>query len=188
MNIREIEDLLQKYFDGDTSLDEERRLREFFHQKEIPENLKCHLPLFQWIAGEQQVEITGSGFEERLNQNLRTPLRSAGSITIPVSRGKKIAPMLMAASILVLIGLLFSIRFFVNDQVPRVPPSAEMAYAQTQEALTVLSANFNVGLSGLEKLSQFDKATNQLESFGKFFIIQSIFINPDEMAVSSKTK
>ncbi len=171
MNIREIEDLLAKYYEGNTTLDEERRLREFFLKNEIPGHLRAHAPLFQWIAGEQEAEIT-----------------STRPTTIPIFRVKKLAPMLMAASFLLLIGLLFSIRFFVNDQAPQALPSAELAYAQTQEALTVLSANFNVGLSGLEKLSQFEKATNQLESFGKFFIVQSIFINPDEMAVSSKTK
>lgn len=35
-----IEELLNKYFDGDTTCEEERELRRFFTQETVPEHLK----------------------------------------------------------------------------------------------------------------------------------------------------
>ena len=44
-----IEELLNKYFDGDTTCEEERELRRFFTQETVPEHLKEYSPLFALI-------------------------------------------------------------------------------------------------------------------------------------------
>lgn len=48
MNTERIEQLLDKYFDGDTSLEEEKELREFFRQEEIPTHLKSYADQFSY--------------------------------------------------------------------------------------------------------------------------------------------
>ena len=41
-----IEELIDRYFEGQTSCDEERELRRFFTQENIPESLQVYRPLF----------------------------------------------------------------------------------------------------------------------------------------------
>jgi hypothetical protein len=66
---------------------------------------------------------------------------------------------------------------------------AELAYAEAREALTILSANFNVGIKQVEHLQRIEKTMNDLQKFNKFYQYQSIIINPDEFHnTSSKPK
>lgn len=44
-----IEQLLEKYFEGETSLEEEKELRDFFQQDEIPAHLKSYADQFSYI-------------------------------------------------------------------------------------------------------------------------------------------
>lgn len=46
MDYKYIEQLIDRYFDGETTLEEEQILRKFFAQEEIPEHLRQWQPLF----------------------------------------------------------------------------------------------------------------------------------------------
>lgn len=47
-----IDHLLEKYFEGTTSRTEERELRRFFTEEEVPEHLLAYRPLFACLAKE----------------------------------------------------------------------------------------------------------------------------------------
>ena len=47
-----IDELLDKYFEGETSCEEERELRRFFTEKEVPEHLQTYRPLFAYLNRE----------------------------------------------------------------------------------------------------------------------------------------
>ena len=49
MNTERIKKLLDKYLDGQTSLDEEKELREFFRQDDIPNHLKSYADQFSYM-------------------------------------------------------------------------------------------------------------------------------------------
>lgn len=48
-----IDGLLNKYFDGETTLEEERMLRTYFNQDNLPEHLKEFAPMFNYIEDER---------------------------------------------------------------------------------------------------------------------------------------
>lgn len=50
--MKEIERLLERYFEGDTSAAEEKILRDFFASGEVPEHLLIHKPLFAYFEEE----------------------------------------------------------------------------------------------------------------------------------------
>jgi len=50
--MKDIKFLLNKYFEGQTSLEEEKILREFFQKDDIPEELRGYTPVFQYFADE----------------------------------------------------------------------------------------------------------------------------------------
>lgn len=56
MNEQKIHELLQRYFDGATSLDEERELQRYFSGKEIPDPLMAYRHLFAFFAEERAVQ------------------------------------------------------------------------------------------------------------------------------------
>ena len=55
MNEQKIHELLQRYFDGATSLDEERELQRYFAGEHISDTLKAYRPMFAFFAEERAI-------------------------------------------------------------------------------------------------------------------------------------
>lgn len=70
-----IEQLLEKYYEGETTLAEEKQLRAFFQQETIPAHLQSHAAQFRYFADARQ-EHPSLGFNHRLAKKLLTPERS----------------------------------------------------------------------------------------------------------------
>lgn len=51
-NLHMIEELLERYFDGETSAAEEKQIRAFFASGEVPEHLAAYAPLFAYFDEE----------------------------------------------------------------------------------------------------------------------------------------
>ena len=66
--MKDIETLLNKYFEGETTCEEERRLRRFFAEGLVPEHLEVYRPMFAFFEAEQKelAEIFGSAIAEQL--------------------------------------------------------------------------------------------------------------------------
>jgi hypothetical protein len=56
-SFHEIQALLDKYWEGETSLDEERRLQSYFAAGDVDPRLLVHAPLFQAIKEEKLVQL-----------------------------------------------------------------------------------------------------------------------------------
>jgi len=67
---RQIEALIEKYFEGLTSLDEEQVLRDYFQREDLPEELKTHAPLFQYFSSERK-EIQKNEVSVRRNKTIQ---------------------------------------------------------------------------------------------------------------------
>ena len=52
--MKDIETLLNKYFEGETTCEEERRLRRFFAEGLVPEHLEVYRPVFAFFEAEQK--------------------------------------------------------------------------------------------------------------------------------------
>ena len=60
-SMKDIETLLNKYFEGETTCEEERRLRRFFAEGLVPEHLEVYRPMFAFFEAEQEelTEVSG---------------------------------------------------------------------------------------------------------------------------------
>ncbi|MFV0419708.1 MAG: hypothetical protein ACK5KT_13385 [Dysgonomonas sp.] len=54
MNMKNIDELLEKYFEGETSIEEEKLLRNYFRQENIDEQHKIYAPLFNFFSEERK--------------------------------------------------------------------------------------------------------------------------------------
>lgn len=57
--MKNIDEILERYFEGETSLEEEQVLRDYFSQPNINEEHKIYAPMFEFFIQEQE-----SGIEE----------------------------------------------------------------------------------------------------------------------------
>jgi hypothetical protein len=168
MNTRDIKILLDRYYEGETTLEEEKILRDFFNGDEVPVDLAEHKPLFVWTS------------EERTSETEMT-------IHLPEEEGKVISlfrkrPALywitgIAATFLLLAGYFSLLQPDRNNRLKQ--EENRMAYEQTKDALMLLSANLNTGLDQVQKLGTFQKGIQQMQNFSTFYKYQTLIINPD---------
>jgi len=66
---QDIEDILKRYYEGETTIEEEKELRLFFQNHNIPAHLKSHASQFRYFS-EEQTQTPSSRFNEILEGNL----------------------------------------------------------------------------------------------------------------------
>lgn len=161
MDHQAIERLLDKYFEGVTSLEEEKQLRDFFRRPEVPAALQPYRPLFRHFDVEQQLELADD-FDERLLARLKGR---------PVARTRRLWTVLarVAAVLLLALGLWWWPP--TPTQAPKAsidwsqyePSSPEEAYRVMRLALLKTSGELNEGAkTAAEKIDRLDEV-------GRFF-------------------
>ena len=91
MNEQKIHELLQRYFDGATSLDEERELQRYFAGENIPGSLMAYQPMFAFFAEERAVHPPAqkpAARTIRLNWTIATGIAASIAILFLVSLPK----------------------------------------------------------------------------------------------------
>ena len=86
----QIKQFLEKYWAGDTSLEEENALIAFFSEDSIPEELMKYQPLFLWKT--KQLQLKGNktlknGFKKPLSIQWYSFLRIAASVLLALTLG-----------------------------------------------------------------------------------------------------
>lgn len=182
MNITGIEELLEKYFEGETTLAEEQSIRDFFRQPYVPGHLLKYRPLFQFIESEQKIEAAPQGSTggipelplQGASQQMKYRIHTPGRFYILTG---------LAASLIILVALTFLFRddIFRKNHTPTITLDQELAYAETRQTLLFVSGSLNTGLQQIEKLQKIDEAFEKIQMLNKFFQYQPININPDEI-------
>lgn len=99
MNYKEINQLLEKYFEGETSLQEETQLREYFNRAEVHESLRSYQPLFRFFQMERNQKLDAI-FEEQLLHKLQEteqPRLKVRQLNVWVARVAAIALLAISA-------------------------------------------------------------------------------------------
>ncbi|MGO4291493.1 hypothetical protein [Chitinophaga sp. RAB17] len=153
MDYNRISALLEKYWEGETSLEEEAGLREFFStpHPDLPEALQEAAPMFQYF----HVEATKVW-------------------EAPPAKVVKLSPfrhwMKYAAVLLVAVGIGYALQQQGHRQQEAIIAlkqqemnDPQRALAETKKALQLLAKNLNKGTSKMQKLSYFNEATAIVE-------------------------
>lgn len=153
MEYKKIEKLLEKYWNGETSLQEEQQLRHFFQSPKVPGHLKNIAPLFQYYQKETEYNPLGKPFEEKV-------LNKVSPGTATRSRALWNNLLKVAASLLI-IGLTVYYLGFNREQEDTVAATTiedpELAYEKTKMALLLVSEKLNTG----------EKYTREMEKLGE---------------------
>ena len=142
MELAKIESLLDSYFEGETSLDQENILREYFSSVNVAPHLIAYQGLFVGLKNAQK---------EVSKREVSLPQASTNSRRWWLS---------IAASAVVLLGVV-GLQFSGN-QMSAEEQQALAEFNKTRETLLLMSKSFNKGTQEIAVLGQFTETKNKI--------------------------
>ena len=169
MDLKQAEGLIEKYYNGETSPEEEILLREFFRTAEnIPEHLMPEKELFSLYSKAADEEVPVDGFME----NLEKAIDSQSEIRI----GSRKPVLYWISGIAAGVALLLTSYFllvnnpFTDDRKQALEETYEnpqLAYEETQKVLLYISQEMNKGTARLSNVSKLNKSVQNLQNLKK---------------------
>lgn len=156
-----MKELLEKYFNGETSIEEENQLKEYFRSEQVGDEMKAFAPLFQAFENES-VEKVSSDFDERLFEKM-----GEESKVVRINTWRKTLMRIAA------VGAVLLASYFIMQQPPENTSEIawekyeitdeDLAFEETKKALMLLSSKLNRGKSKASKeVSKAEKVTKYL--------------------------
>jgi len=167
MEFNKIRELLDRYWEGVSTLEEEEVLRSFFSadMAELPADLKEAQPLFGYFASEASITVPEFPDLEQLIAQMQP---KAQVKQMPWQHWMKYAAMLLVAVGIGYSAREFRVKYTEGVQVAQAERDTyddpEKAFAATKKALALLSRNLNKGTSQVQKLSYFNETTDRLKA------------------------
>lgn len=148
MDYKYVEQLLERYWQCETSLEEESELRSFFSSEEVPAHLLRYKDLFVYQQVQQEMGL-GEDFDARMLAQVEVPVVKARRLTL-VGR---FVPLFKAAAMIAVmlsLGNVAQHTFFADealdynyDAYTDTYDDPEVAYKQVSSALMMLSDGIN---------------------------------------------
>jgi len=174
MKNQEIRSLLEKYYDGNTSKEEEKVLIQYFSTQEIDPEFLVDKEYFEFL-GKEIDQVSGiDDFSDQIWENIEKHEDKFKHKIFTYSSLNKII-LAVAASIIIAV---VSITIIKYDDLTREKQiqfadtydNPEMAYIEAKKALLLISKTFNKGTNHINNLESFEKGTKNLgliENFDK---------------------
>jgi len=180
MKVNEVYILMERYFDGNTTLEEEQKLRNFFSDTaiDLPEDLMVYKALFKREV-EKEIPVLDSAFTENTwnKINKKTPQSDQKTKVIPLNAFRWI--LAVAASFI----LMFSVYQWYSqkqyEQFIAVHNQKEMtqeeAFLATKQALAFVSKKLNEGSQPMKNVGSFHRFQNVIKKDNNENISKGIY-------------
>jgi hypothetical protein len=169
-----IADLLEIYFEGETSLEEEKVLKTYFQQSEIDDKFRRYQPLFVVLKNEKALEMRPT---VSINLNKTIEQKQDAHLVKPFFRIQKRVVQIAAAAAII---LAVSLVTFMNWENPKKPQTLaqhnpkhlifdenddpQLAFEAAQKALMLISKKMQKGEQAATKtLKKVKKATDEID-------------------------
>lgn len=148
MDYKYIEQLLERFWQCETSLEEEQILRTFFQQREIPAHLLPYKELFAYAQTAKEIKL-GDDFDAKILARIERPVVKARRISF----ANRLAPLFKAAAVVAIIlslGTAAQHSFDRSDETDYdydaykdTYTDPQTAYGEISEALMTVSESIN---------------------------------------------
>ena len=159
MDSERIEQLLEKYWNAETSLEEEQELHQFFQGNDVPEKLKETAVLFRYFE-EEKSRTLNENFDAAVTKQIKQ--RHGGKI-ISMTNWFQIAR--VAAGIAVVVAAVYLIGHEVRkpNEMTDTESDPKLAFEQTKKALLMISKNFGKAQQEASKINLLNEAEEKIQ-------------------------
>ena len=156
MESQRIHILLQKYFEAESSLDEENELITYFTSGEVDENLKKYVPMFSGMK-----ELSANENPDLGDDLMNFILESEHKEKVKYRWMWQMVTGVAASVILVML----AVNFYGNqNQWKDTFTDPDEAYAEATKTLEFVAGKYNKGLAQLNPIGKIENATDPLNS------------------------
>jgi hypothetical protein len=146
MALDRIENLLEKYFEAETNITEEKELKDYFTSPNVAPPLEQYKPLFVYAVQAKQEQFVA---------------------TIPLNtyKRKSLVWLSVAASVTILLGLgIFTFNYYNQPKSEDYGTynDTEVAFRETQKALAMISEHVNKGIGSIGYLNEYEHSKNKI--------------------------
>lgn len=161
MNQLEIDLLIRKYYNGESTEEEELRLKSMLQDENLPEAYFIERDLFRSLGEAGDIPAPSEGFESMIMDRIAAVHARESTIGI---RRKLYSVVAVAASLLIIISSYFLV--YSNQRPEDTFTDPELAYIQTLEVLRMVSEGLNSGKNMMSDLSYISEAAESIEIVG----------------------
>lgn len=159
MDSEKIDELLNKYWNCETTLEEEEQLQAYFRNSSIPEQYKETAALFRYFHEQKKQSLADASFDRSVIKKIRAP----ESATI---RKLVFNSMRIAAGVVVLILAVWLVRLELRESSPQQMADTyddpEIAFEETKKALMMISKSFSTAEEQAKKINLFNEAQKEI--------------------------
>jgi len=166
MELEKVKILLEKYYEGSTSLEEDTILRNYFRNHKVPDELVFDKELFFFTSGEAETLPMSTGLQQKLEQMIDRQEDGESS-------AQKVRLWYKIASIAAGIAIVFVSYLFISKEGHENKPkdtytNPQIAYAQVKQTLMYISEKLNKGTKPLSQVSKLNQGMEQFSTFSSF--------------------
>lgn len=160
MDSKHIEKLLEKYWNCETSLEEEQQLREYY-RGEVPESMKDVAQVFQYFDSQQKQQVNSIDFDNTVKKKIKQQQPDGKVVRLFQNYGR------IAAGLLVVVAATYFVRQEVRKAYP--PEIADtysdpkLALEETKKALMMISKGFSKAQKEAGKIKVFNEAEVKIQ-------------------------
>jgi hypothetical protein len=170
MDLKQIEALLEKYYNGEASVEDEKILRTYFEGSNISDDLIADRDIFLYNSNEIEIQNSLPDLSEEIWEGIKNE-----QIKIDNKTTKRINYRLLriAAGFIVLFASYFLLKNEIFDHTQTIQytdtyKTPEQAYQETKKTLLYVSQLLNSGTGHLEPINKMDEGTNKLNPLATF--------------------
>ena len=162
MKVQDIKLLIGKFYNGEASMQEEQLLKDYFNQKDTPEQFSDTKEYFNFLQKEEALELDVA-FDEKFFKEAGLDEYHSNNKRIWMYRISGIA-----ATILVFVLVWIGTELFQPKEVYGTISDPALAFLETQKALDEVSKKMNKGLKPAEKtVKSIDNNAKKIEELKK---------------------
>lgn len=191
MEQEKIRELLERYFEGKTTEEEELKLKNSLSDPLLPEEMRRELLLLAEMAG--PAPVPSEGFADRLEAvtNRKATLKPTGSLFRLITG--------IAAAAAIVTGIWLAFRLAIPDQPEDTYSDPAIAMAEVKNILLDVSGKMNTGAAQLVQVGTIAKKPQELEgldrlgdiigkNLSRLHYLDELVAVQDEKEINQKTR
>jgi len=161
MDSSKLQQLLQKYWSGETTLEEEQLLKDHFQQAEVPDKLREVAAMFRYYEQTKKNALNDIAFDRTLIEKV-TGKSKQGRMRSLVFNSMRIA-----AGVVVVMAATWFIRKEIRQTTPQEVVDTyndpKLAFEETKKALMMISKSFGNAEEQAKKINMFNEAQEEIQ-------------------------